>query len=225
MIWDAFRAGAAGPGLETMIGHVAEMLGHARHIFDEAMSALVAGATPEALADDIFGTDRRINELEREVRRELVVHISVHGTTDITSVLVVLMVSRKVERIGDNAKNIYDLATYDVDLSQSEDAEELRAARDEVSEMMWAAAEIFRSEDMERGQAFLDRSRELQRLYDDVVADLVRSQTSAEHAVPRALLYRYLKRIVANLEGVVAGVVQPLDLIDYAPDGSEESET
>ncbi len=225
MIWDAFRAGTAGPGLETMIGHVAEMLGHARHVFDEAMSALVAGATPEALADDIFGTDRRINELEREVRRELVVHISVHGTTDITSVLVVLMVSRKVERIGDNAKNIYDLATYDVDLSHAEDAAELRAARDEVSEMMWAAAEIFRSEDTQRGQAFLDRARELQRIYDDVVADLVRSQTSAQHAVPRALLYRYLKRIVANLEGVVAGVVQPLDLIDYAPDGSEASET
>ncbi len=62
MIWDAFRAGNAGPGLETMIGHVAEMLGHARHIFDEAMSALLAGAEPSALADDIFGTDRRINE-------------------------------------------------------------------------------------------------------------------------------------------------------------------
>ena len=225
MIWDSLRGAGAKPGLETMIGHVAEMLGHARHIFDEAMSALLAGAAPEALADDIFGTDRRINELEREVRRELVVHISVHGTSDITSVLVVLMVSRKVERIGDNAKNIYDLATYDVDLSQSEDAEQLRAARDEVSEMMWAAAEIFRTEDAERGQPFLDRSRELQREYDEVVADLVRSSNDAPYAVPRALLYRYLKRIVANLEGVVAGVVQPLDLIDYSPSGDEESET
>lgn len=224
MIWDSLRGGGAA-GLDTMVAHVAEMLGHARHVFDEAMSALLAGASPEALADDIFGTDRRINELEREVRRELVVHISVHGTADITSVLVVLMVSRKVERIGDNAKNIYDLATYDVDLSAAPDAETLRAARDEVSEMMWAAAEIFRSQDDERGQAFLDRSRELQREYDDVVADLVRSKKAADHAVPRALLYRYLKRIVANLEGVVAGVVQPLDLIDYSPGGEEESET
>ena len=224
MIWDSLRGGGTA-GLDTMVAHVAEMLGHARHVFDEAMSALLAGASPEALADDIFGTDRRINELEREVRRELVVHISVHGTADITSVLVVLMVSRKVERIGDNAKNIYDLATYDVDLSAAPDAETLRAARDEVSEMMWASAEIFRSQDVERGQAFLDRSRELQREYDDVVADLVRSKEAADHAVPRALLYRYLKRIVANLEGVVAGVVQPLDLIDYSPGGEEESET
>jgi phosphate uptake regulator len=225
MIWDSLRGGGTGRGLDVMIGHVAEMLGHARHIFDEAMSALLAGASPEALADDIFGTDRRINELEREVRRELVVHLSVHGTSDITSVLVVLMVSRKVERIGDNAKNIYDLATYDVDLSHADDAEALRSARDEVSEMMWAAADIFRTEDVERGQVFLDRTRVLQRDYDDVVAELVRSQTTAEHAVPRALLYRYLKRIVANLEGVVAGVVQPLDLIDYEPDGTEASET
>lgn len=225
MIWDAFRAGATGPGLENMVGHVAEMLGHARHIFDEAMSALLAGASPDALAEDIFGTDRRINELEREVRRELVVHVSVHGTADITAVLVVLMVSRKVERIGDNAKNIYDLATYDVDMSQAEDAPQLRAARDEVSQMMWTAAEVFRHEDVERGQEFLVRSRELQREYDRIVADLVRSSGRADHAVPRALLYRYLKRIVANLEGVVAGVVQPLEMIDYEPDGSEASET
>ena len=188
MIWDSLRGAGAKPGLETMIGHVAEMLGHARHIFDEAMSALLAGAAPEALADDIFGTDRRINELEREVRRELVVHISVHGTSDITSVLVVLMVSRKVERIGDNAKNIYDLATYDVDMSQSEDAEQLRAARDEVSEMMWAAAEIFRTEDAERGQPFLDRSRESSDEYDEVAADLVRTPGDGRSAVPRALL-------------------------------------
>jgi phosphate transport system protein len=225
VIWDALRGGASGPGLDTMIGHVSEMLGHARHVFDEAMSALLAGASPEALADDVFGTDRRINELEREVRRELIVHISVHGTTDISALLVVLMVSRKVERIGDNAKNIYDLATYDVDLSEADDAEQLRAARDEVSGMMQAANEIFRTEDVERGQAFLERARELQRIYDDLVADLVRHPGSAQHAVPRALLYRYLKRIVANLEGVVAGVVQPLDLIDYSPDGIEESET
>lgn len=225
MIWQAFRSGASGPGLENMVGHVAEMLGHARHIFDEAMSALLAGASPDALADDIFGTDRRINELEREVRRELIVHVSVHGTADITAALVVLMVSRKVERIGDNAKNIYDLATYDVDLSQAEDAPQLREDRDEVSQMMWTAAEVFRHEDADRGQAFLDRSRQLQRIYDDRVADLVRSAGRADHAVPRALLYRYLKRIVANLEGVVAGVVQPLEMIDYEPDGGEASET
>jgi len=223
MVFEAFRRG--GPSIDKMVDHVAEMLGHARHVFDAAMSALLAGADPDALADDIFGTDRIINELEREVRRELVVHTSVRGTTDITSVLVVLMVSRKVERIGDNAKNIYDLATYGVNLAGADDFDELRAARDEVSTMMFEAASIFREDDVETAEPFLTRSRELQRIYDDKVVDLVKAESSAHYAVPRALLYRYLKRIVANLEGVVAGVVQPLDLIDYSPDGTEESET
>jgi phosphate uptake regulator len=223
MVFESFRRG--GPSIDTMIGHVSEMLGHARHVFDAAMSALLAGADPDALADDIFGTDRVINELEREVRRELVVHTSVRGTADITSVLVVLMVSRKVERIGDNAKNIYDLATYGVNLAGAEDFDDLKAARDEVSQMMLDAATIFRDDDTEDAEPFLARSRELQRIYDDKVVDLVKADSSAHYAVPRALLYRYLKRIVANLEGVVAGVVQPLDLIDYSPDGTEESET
>lgn len=225
MIWHALRRDPTGPGFETLVNNVAEMLAHARHVFDEAMSTLLAGASPAALADDVFGTDLRINALEREVRRELVVHLSVHGTTDMTAALVVLMVSRKVERIGDNAKNIYDLATYDVDLSQATDAGDLRQARDEISEMMFTAAEVFRSEDTDRGQPFLDRARELQHLYEERIADLVRANDTSDYAVARALLYRYLKRIAANLEGVVAGVVQPLETIDYEPDGTEIDET
>lgn len=224
MAWELFRRSDE-TSLDTMIGHVAEMLGHARHVFDAAMGALVAGASPAALADDIFATDKRINALEQGVRRELIVHIGVRGTDDITAALVVLMVSRKVERIGDNAKNIYDLAAYGVDLSEDDDAAALRQARDEVSQMMGDAAEIFRTEDRDRARTYVARAWELQQAYDDVVAGLVRSEKVGRHAVPRALLYRYLKRIVANLEGVVAGVVQPLDLIDYGPQGNEASET
>ena len=40
----------------------------------------------------------------------------------------------------------------------------------------------------------------------------------AFYAVPRALLYRYFKRITANLSGVVSAVVSPVDQIDYYAD-------
>jgi phosphate uptake regulator len=224
MVWEVFR-GSAEPSLDTMVGYVAQMLGDARHVFDAAMGALLGGALPDAIKDDIFATDRRINALEQEIRRELVVHTSVHGTADITSVLIVLMASRKVERIGDNAKNLYDLAATGIDLSHAPDADELRAARDEVSKMMGRSAELFRTEDEPGGIAFLERSWELQRIYDDKMMSYVRTDAPGYEAVPRALFYRYLKRIVANLEGVVSAVVQPLDMIDYGPTGEEESET
>ena len=45
------RKGMAEAQVRQMIGHVAEMLGHARHVFDEAMSALLAGAV---LTEKVF---------------------------------------------------------------------------------------------------------------------------------------------------------------------------
>ncbi len=224
MVWEVFRK-SDGPSLENMVGHVSQMLGDARHVFDAACSSLLAGADASALVDDVRETDRRINAAEQEIRRELIVHTSVHGTSDITGVMVVLMVSRKVERIGDNAKNILDLALDGVDLSDAEDVAVLRERCKAISQMMADAAEMFRGERHDQAEGYVERTREAQRIYDNLVTELVRTDSPGKYAVPRALLYRYLKRIVANLEGVVSSVVQPLDMIDYNPDGSELSET
>ena len=224
MVFDSLRR-PTGPSLDQVIAQVAEMVARSRSMFDAAMSELLAGADTDELGPDIFAHDREINALEQQIRRELLVHTSVQGTSDIAGVMVLLMVSRKVERVGDNAKNIHDLAANGVRLSDGDDIDTLRAIRNEVSQMMTDAAEIFRAEDTERAPGFLDRSRELQREYEAAVVALVQSSSRDTDDVARALLFRYLKRIVANLEGVVAGVVQPLDLIDYEDDGDERDET
>jgi len=85
------------------------MLADARHSYNLATLALLTDADPAAVADDIRDTDQRINLAEQELRSELVVHVSVHGTADIGSVLGFTLLLKKIERIGDQAKNILDL--------------------------------------------------------------------------------------------------------------------
>ena len=41
-------------------------------------------------------------------------------------------------------------------------------------------------------------------------------------AVPRAMLYRYWKRIVANLAGIVTAAIEPIQNIDYLDDGATD---
>ena len=41
-------------------------------------------------------------------------------------------------------------------------------------------------------------------------------------AVPRAILYRYWKRIVANLAGIVTAAIEPIQNIDYLDDGATD---
>ncbi|HEX9887906.1 MAG TPA: PhoU domain-containing protein [Nitriliruptorales bacterium] len=222
MVLEVFRQSDR---LQKVSDQITRMLNESRHVFDEAMSALLAGADPAALDDDIHGTDRRINALEQEIRRELVIHTSVRGTADITAVLILLMVGRKIERMGDNAKNIYDIAAQGIDLAEAPDHAELAGYRDEVSQAITRAGEVFNSGDVEAARTFAERMVQLQREFDQHVDTLIVSDAPSTHGVPRALLYRYLKRIVANLEGMASAVANPFDLIDYTPEGDEQGET
>ena len=211
-------------GLEQVEQRVASMIADCRHTFDAAMNALVGGTDPAAVADDIRSTDQRINEAEQDIRRELVVHASVHGTGDVSTILAYMLVSRMLERIGDNAKNVFDLAEEGVGLGNGDDVAQLLAYRDEISELLSTTATILDARDDEAATEQLGRVAELMREFDAIVRDQVHSEGAAADAVPRALLARYLKRIVANLGNVMSSVVLPVDKMDYYGDGTPETD-
>lgn len=206
-------------GLDQVEQQVATMITDCRHTFDAAMNALVGGTEPAAVGDDIRATDQRVNEAEQVVRRDLVVHASVHGAGDVSTILAYMLVSRMLERIGDNAKNILDLAEEGVDLGGGDDAEQLRGYRDEISELFATTGAILDARDGDAATEKLVRVAELMREFDQIVLTQVRSSGAASDAVPRALLARYLKRIVANLGNVMSSVVLPVDKMDYYGDG------
>lgn len=214
MVLDFFRSPRES-GLDQVEQQMAGMIADCRHSFDAAMNALVGGTDPAAVADDIRSTDAQINEAEREIRRELVVHASVHGSGDVSTILAYMLVGRMLERIGDNAKNIFDLAEEGIELSDGPDVDQLRSYRDEVSEMLGTTGSILGARDGEAAEEQLERVNAMMSEFDDVVRAQVHSAGSAGEAVPRALLARYLKRIVANLGNIMSSVVLPVDKMDY----------
>jgi len=54
------------------------------------------------------------------------------------------------------------------------------------------------------------------------VSELVHSTGPALQAVPRALLYRFLKRVTAHSLNVVSAVVMPVDRLDYFDEDVED---
>lgn len=213
MVMEFFRRSSE-TGLEHIEHQVVTMLADTRHSFDAAMSAVLGGADPAIVGDDVRTTDRRVNAAEREIRRELMVHAAVHGATEVGTLLAYMLVIKKIERLGDQTKNIFDLAADKVDFSAAPDRSQMVAYRDEISEMITATGEIFAERDGDRAQRFLDRGDELLDEFNELVRRRLHSDERASEAVPRVLLYRYMKRIVANLMGVVSAVVLPLDEID-----------
>lgn len=214
MIMRFFR-GSGEDRLEEVEAELQQMLADDRHSFDVATSALIGGANVEVVGPDLRETDHRVNKLERAIRRKLVVHASVQGSVDIPAILVAMSIVKDVERIGDYAKNIFDLAAEGADFSTAEDRDELIAYRDRISRMITEAGEVYRDRDDERARELISEGDVLQDQFDDLVHALVTADVRGSEAVPRALFYRHLKRIVAHLMNVMTAVVMPLDKLDY----------
>ena len=219
MVMSFFRKPEEG-GLEHIDAQVQGMINDARHTFDLAMNALTGGPVA-TVADEVRRTDRRINITEMEIRRELVVHASVHGGVDTPEVLVLMHMVKDLERIGDYNKNIFDLADEGVSLAEAPDLGRLLGYRDELSSRIALMGELLITQDEDGARAYITRGDELRREFDDRINELVHSTEPAVVAVPRALLYRFLKRVTAHSLNVVSAVVMPVDRLDYFDEDDE----
>ena len=212
MVMSFFRSDEG--GISQIESQVQRMIVDARHTFDLAMNAVTGGAV-ETVADEVRRTDRQINVTEIEIRRELLVHISVHGAADAGEMLVFMNMIKDLERIGDYNKNIFDLALEGVSFSGAEDLEQILGFRDELSSRIVLMGEILDTRDEVRARAYIERGDHLRREFDGLVNELVHATAPALVAVPRALLYRFLKRVAAHCANVVTAVVMPVDRLDY----------
>jgi len=215
MVMEFFRGGAD-KELEQIEQTIQQMLVDCRHTFDVAINSLLGGTDPALVKKDIKKTDRQVNKAERDVRRELVVHTSVRGAqADIPMVLVSMSIVKDAERIGDYAKNIFDIAREGVNLSTADDLDQLIKYRDRVSRLIAETARIFGERDAEAAHQILQSEDESLDEYDANVLAQIDSGQPASEAVPRALLYRYLKRITAHAMNILTSLVMPIDRLDY----------
>ncbi len=208
--------------LDRIEATLQQMLADDAHAFDLAMSALVEGEAPHVIGPELRATDHKVNEAEREIRRELVVHASVHGGIDTPAILVYMSIVKDVERIGDYAKNLFDLAADDAAIVQGQPAADLRTLRTEITELIPRVAVAFSERDEAQARPLLSRGDQLLDLFDARVSALVRGDDQSPQAVAVALAYRYLKRIVAHLMNILSAVVMPVDRLDYFDEDPED---
>jgi phosphate uptake regulator len=215
MVWEFFKAGGD-EQLEEIEALIVHMLDGCRHTFDLAINAVVGGTEAIAVGKEIRKSDRRVNKAERKIRRMLVVHVSVRGErADLPRVLVTTSIIKDVERVGDYAKNVWDLADAGIDLSHAEDIGRLVEIRDRTSQLISETSRIIRDRDAGSAESLLKDLDDVLDEYDDCIQAQIESTGTPRDAVPRALLCRYLKRISAHLMNVLTSLVMPFDRLDY----------
>ncbi len=212
MLFSFFSNNESEGGFDHIVARSVAMLADARHSFDLATMAVLTGAGPGGVAADVRATDERINLAEQELRSELVVHVSVRGSADIGSVLGFTLLLKKIERIGDQAKNILELAEQGVSLADSAEIDELSAGRQVVSMLFAEAGALLGDSDVSVAEVeeFASRADAVVDGHGAKIAEFMVSDRPGSEVVPLAIYHRYMRRIVANLVGILRDASEPI---------------
>ncbi len=73
-------------------------------------------------------------------------------------------------------------------------------------------------------EEFSSRTQAMVTGYQQHIDDFLTSDLPGREVVPLAIYYRYLRRIVANLVGVVRTSAEPLPFVDYLEGGTVDTD-
>lgn len=202
-------------GILKMSRDLERMITEGRHAFDTACSALIGGADPAGVRQDLLDTDKRIDKFEQSIRRQIVVHASVHGARQIPEMMVLMSVAKDAERIGDYAKNIFALTSHHMVTAGKPHHDNLQSLREEVSRLLADAPDVYGQQDGERADAFIKRaSKYIDECRDHMIGIFVLEEATGHDAVC-AMAFRHIRRVAGHVQNIITAVVNPIDKIDF----------
>ena len=212
-------------GLGQMLKQFSKMLEDGQKVFDLGASAYLGGADAASISEELVSTDQNINRLERQIRREIVVHAMVHGAGEFPFCLVLMSIVKDAERIGDYAKNILDLGRYRPKVPGGPYETRLSTLRQQISELLAETRELYESQDTDAAAGFIEKCEIRKDVCDDGVEEILTQSEprSVDPADPAAtvLCYRYFKRVISHARNIVTSIVVPVDKLDYFDESAE----
>ena len=166
-------------------------------------------------AEAVRRADKLVDDLEEKITQECarVLALRQPAASDLRTVLTVMKVATNLERIGDYAKNIFDLTKVGLDLEAGPREAALVPLKDKISKLLVRAHGLFERQDTAKAREFLSEVVELEDECDAAVEELLR--LSGRNTSPAVLTYRYFKRVISHIGNVVTSLVVPLDKLDY----------
>jgi len=193
------------------------MLALARDMVQASSNSLRRSDTADVELD-IRKADVTINKYERETRRQVLTHLAVSSSADFAPALVLTSIVIDVERLGDYAKNIVELAQAHPSALKAEAYEKgVQDLEERVTQGFNRVGEVFKESDVAQANAMMATHKEFTRLADGILDGLIKGEDTLNKgdAVTLSLYVRYLKRIESHLNNIVSSVVNPFPRIGF----------
>lgn len=168
---------------------------------------------------DFKKTDRKINKFEREVRRNVLTHLTVAGTQNLVPGLVLVSIVIDVERIGDYTKNIAGLATmHPKRLHGATLDSSLCEVEEAIADHFPKVIDVLKTQRKTEARSIMLSEQKCASKSDDIVAALIGTKEpslTTQDSVVLAMYARYLKRINAHLTNIASAIVNPFPRIGF----------
>lgn len=199
------------------------MLDEAETMFGVVCARLTGGGDDPELKDRIYGIDKKVNELQKEIRRRIVEHLSLQPTVDVNACLMLMSVVKDAERLGDYAKNLYEVTELlDQPIDKALFSQYFDNLDSDILKLFGQTKDAFIDGDEEKAKATWDYHRRINKGCDKIVQDVAKSSLSVNEAVCFVLIARHFKRVVSHLVNIATAVVLPLSNLDYFDERSLE---
>jgi len=168
---------------------------------------------------DIRKMDRKINKYLREVRRNVLTHLTIAGTQNIVPGLILVSIVIDVERIGDYTKNISELAIMHPDhLKGGPFEDDVQKMENTIKDLFPRVINVLTEQDVEDASAILDMEDETGKTADQIVESIISKKgkgLKVDDAVCLSLYVRHLKRVNAHLTNIASSIVNPFPRIGF----------
>ena len=209
--------------LSGVFGDFKDMLDDGEIMFKAVCGRLLENEDEPDLKQRIYDIDKKVNLLQKHIRKRIVEHLSLQPTVDITACLILMSVVKDAERLGDYCKNLYQVSEY---LQRPLDKALFTRYFDDVSggivSLFEQTKEAFIEADEEKARKSWKYERTIAKKCDGIVSQVARSSLSVNEAVCFALVARHFKRIVAHLVNISTSVILPLSDLDYFDERRDE---
>jgi len=168
---------------------------------------------------DVNDEDHAVNKFQRNVRKDVFNHLIMAGTDELTSGLALVSIVIDIERIGDFAKNIVEIASsYKPKLHGSSFENDLRDIENAVDDVFDKTIIAFKEADETIAGEIMSKYKWVPKKCDEMLAALIKGEDknlNGSNAVALAVYIRALKRIFSHLRNVATSVVNPFHRIGF----------
>ncbi|NQT06150.1 MAG: hypothetical protein HQ575_01270 [Candidatus Omnitrophica bacterium] len=202
--------------LTNVLGEFENMLKDAQVMFGSVCKKLLENEDMPGLEDKIYEVDKNINLIEKDIRKRIIEHLSIQPSVDISMSLLLMSVVKDAERLGDYAKNLFEVSRLKKGpLDKGTYVKMFDAIDKTIMKMFDDTKKAFIESDEEAAKSIWQTERGIVKRCDGILEELAKSNLGTNEAVTFTLMARYFKRTAAHLTNIATSVILPISELDF----------